>query len=86
MCIRDSIKPGNALALADIPVGTVIHNIELYPGKGGRLVRYAGNMAQRMAKENGYALLRLPYNRTALYPLSSYRKPSYNTFWYIQNQ
>ena len=51
------IKPGNALALADIPVGTVIHNIELYPGKGGQLVRSAGNMAQLMAKENGYALL-----------------------------
>ena len=54
------IKPGNALALADIPVGTVIHNIELYPGKGAQLVRSAGNMAQLMAKENGYALLRLP--------------------------
>ena len=54
------IKPGNALALGDIPVGTVIHNIELYPGKGGQLVRSAGNMAQLMAKENGYALLRLP--------------------------
>ncbi|MCM1165481.1 MAG: 50S ribosomal protein L2 [Lachnospiraceae bacterium] len=54
------IKPGNALPLADIPVGTVIHNIELYPGKGGQLVRSAGNMAQLMAKENGYALLRLP--------------------------
>lgn len=54
------IKPGNALALADIPVGTVIHNIELYPGKGAQLVRSAGNMAQLMAKENGYALIRLP--------------------------
>lgn len=54
------IKPGNALALADIPVGTVIHNIELYPGKGGQLVRSAGNMAQLMAKENGYAQVRLP--------------------------
>ncbi len=54
------IKPGNALALSDIPVGTVIHNIELYPGKGAQLVRSAGNMAQLMAKENGYALLRLP--------------------------
>ena len=51
---------GNALPLADIPVGTIIHNIELYPGKGGQLVRSAGNMAQLMAKENGYALLRLP--------------------------
>ena len=54
------IKPGNALAMADIPVGTIIHNIELYPGKGAQLVRSAGNMAQLMAKENGYALIRLP--------------------------
>ena len=54
------IKPGNALALADIPVGTFIHNIELYPGKGAQLVRSAGNMAQLMAKEGIYALLRLP--------------------------
>ena len=54
------IKPGNALKLSDIPVGTVIHNIELYPGKGAQLARSAGNMAQLMAKENGMALLRLP--------------------------
>ncbi len=54
------IKPGNALALSDIPVGTVIHNVELHPGKGAQLVRSAGNMAQLMAKENGYALIRLP--------------------------
>ncbi|MBP0954500.1 MAG: 50S ribosomal protein L2 [Oscillospiraceae bacterium] len=54
------IKPGNALALSDIPVGTFIHNIELYHGKGAQLVRAAGNMAQLMGKENGYALIRLP--------------------------
>ena len=54
------IKPGNALPLINIPVGTVIHNIELYPGKGAQLARSAGNMAQLMAKENGMALLRLP--------------------------
>ena len=54
------IKPGNALPLENIPVGTVVHNVELHPGKGGQLVRSAGNMAQLMAKENGYALLRLP--------------------------
>ena len=54
------IKPGNALPMANIPVGTVIHNIELYPGRGGQLVRSAGNQAQLMAKENGYALVRLP--------------------------
>ncbi len=54
------IKPGNALPLINIPVGTFIHNIELNPGKGGQLARSAGNMAQLMAKENGMALLRLP--------------------------
>ncbi len=54
------IKPGNCLNLIDIPVGTVIHNIELHPGKGGQLVRSAGNSAQLMAKEGKYALLRLP--------------------------
>ena len=54
------IKPGNALPLNNIPVGTFIHNIELYPGKGAQLARSAGNMAQLMAKENGMALLRLP--------------------------
>ena len=54
------IKPGNCLPIANIPVGEMIHNIELYPGKGGQLVRSAGVMAQLMAKENGYALVRLP--------------------------
>lgn len=54
------IKPGNAMTLQNIPVGTFIHNIELYPGRGGQLVRAAGNLAQLMAKENGYALVRLP--------------------------
>jgi len=54
------IKPGNALAIADIPTGTLIHNIELVPGKGGQLVRSAGNSAQLMAKEGKYAQVRLP--------------------------
>ncbi len=54
------IKVGNALQLKDIPTGTVVHNVELYPGRGGQLARAAGNSAQLMAKENGYALLRLP--------------------------
>jgi len=54
------IKPGNTLPLANIPVGTIVHNVELHPGKGAQLVRSAGNMAQLMAKENGMALLRLP--------------------------
>lgn len=54
------IKPGNALPIASIPVGTVIHNIELYPGKGAQLVRSAGAAAQLMAKEGELAQVRLP--------------------------
>ena len=54
------IKVGNALPLANIPVGTFVHNVELYPGKGAQLARSAGNMAQLMARENKLALLRLP--------------------------
>ena len=54
------IKPGNALPFANIPVGTFVHNVEMYPGKGAQLVRSAGNMAQLMAKEGKYALVRLP--------------------------
>ena len=54
------IKAGNALALKNIPVGTVVHNVELTPGRGGQLARAAGNSAQLMAKEGIYALLRLP--------------------------
>ena len=64
------IKPGNCLPLENIPVGTVIHNIELYPGRGAQLVRSAGNMAQLMAKENGYALIRLPSGEMRNVPLS----------------
>ena len=54
------IKPGNALKIVDIPVGTLIHNIELFPGRGAQLVRAAGNSAQLMAKENSFAQVRLP--------------------------
>lgn len=54
------IKPGNALQMSRIPVGTVIHNIELNPGKGGQMCRAAGTYAQLVAKEGKYALLRLP--------------------------
>ena len=54
------IKPGNALPLSNIPTGTFIHNVELYPGKGAQFARAAGNMAQLMAKEGKFALLRLP--------------------------
>ncbi len=54
------IRPGNALPMTNIPVGTFIHNVELYPGKGAQLVRSAGNTAQLMAKEGAYAMVRLP--------------------------
>ena len=54
------IKPGNTLQIKDIPVGTIIHNIELAPGKGAQLVRSAGNSAQLMAKDDRYAQVRLP--------------------------
>ncbi len=54
------IKPGNALPLVNMPTGTIVHNVELYPGRGGQLARAAGNSAQLMAKEGAYALLRLP--------------------------
>ncbi len=64
------IKPGNALALANIPVGTFIHNIELYPGKGAQLVRAAGNMAQLMGKEDTYALVRLPSGEMRKIPIN----------------
>ncbi len=64
------IKPGNALPLTNIPVGTFIHNVELYPGKGGQLARAAGNAAQLMAKEGVYALLRLPSGELRNVPVS----------------
>ena len=54
------IKPGNALPIENIPVGTMVHNVEMKPGKGGQLVRSAGNAAQILAKEGAYAHLRLP--------------------------
>ncbi len=60
------IKPGNALPIANIPVGTMIHNIELYPGRGAQMVRTAGAMAQLMAKENGMAQVRLPSSEVRL--------------------
>ena len=63
------IKAGNCLPLSEIPVGTQIHNIELYPGKGGQLVRSAGNAAQLMAKEGKYATLRLPSGEMRLVPI-----------------
>jgi large subunit ribosomal protein L2 len=57
---KADIKPGNAMPLAKIPLGTLVHNVELYPGRGGQLVRSAGAYAQVIAKEDKYALLRLP--------------------------
>ena len=63
------ISVGNCLPLADIPVGTEVHNIEMYPGKGGQLVRSAGNSAQLMAKEGKYATLRLPSGEMRMVPI-----------------
>ncbi|SHO48508.1 50S ribosomal protein L2 [Anaerocolumna xylanovorans] len=63
------VRVGNCLPLQNIPVGTQIHNIELYPGKGGQLVRSAGNAAQLMAKEGKYATLRLPSGEMRLVPI-----------------
>lgn len=63
------IKAGNALPLTNIPVGTVVHNVELYPGKGGQLARAAGMSAQLMAKEGPYALLRLPSSELRRVPV-----------------
>ena len=63
------IRVGNCLPLQNIPVGTQIHNIELYPGKGGQLVRAAGNSAQLMAKEGKYATLRLPSGEMRMVPI-----------------
>ena len=64
------IKIGNAMPISAIPVGTIIHNIELYPGKGGQLVRSAGNYAQLIAKEGKYGLVRLPSGETRNIPLN----------------
>ncbi len=57
---RVDIKPGNAMPMKNIPVGTVVHNIELKPGKGGQIARSAGNYVQLVGKDQGYALLRMP--------------------------
>ena len=64
------IIAGNALPLLNIPVGTFIHNVELYPGRGGQLARAAGNGAQLMAKEGGFALLRLPSGELRNVPIT----------------
>ena len=66
---KADIKIGNALPLANIPVGTFIHNVELYPGKGAQLARAAGIMAQLMAKEGKYATVKLPSGEMRLLPI-----------------
>ena len=63
------VRVGNCLPLSEIPVGTQIHNIEMHPGKGGQLVRSAGNAAQLMAKEGKYATLRLPSGEMRMVPI-----------------
>ncbi len=63
------IKPGNALPIANIPLGTLVHCIEILPGKGGQLVRSAGNAAQVMAKEGAYAQIRLPSGEVRMIPM-----------------
>ncbi|WP_026508439.1 50S ribosomal protein L2 [Butyrivibrio sp. MC2013] len=68
--VNAEIRIGNCLPLSAIPVGTEVHNIELYPGKGGQLVRSAGNSAQLMAKTEKYATLRLPSGEMRMVPIS----------------
>ncbi len=63
------VRIGNCLPLSEIPIGTQVHNIELYPGKGGQLVRSAGNSAQLLAKEGKFATLRLPSGEMRMVPL-----------------
>ncbi|MBQ9866246.1 MAG: 50S ribosomal protein L2 [Lachnospiraceae bacterium] len=68
--VNAEIRPGNCLPLSEIPVGTMVHNIELLPGKGGQMVRAAGNAAQLMAKEGKYATLRLPSGEMRMVPIA----------------
>jgi len=64
------IRPGNALPLANVPTGTLVHNVELRPGKGGQLARSAGSGVQLVAKDDGYAVLRLPSGEMRRVPLA----------------
>ena len=66
---KAEVRVGNALPMSEIPVGTMLHNIELYPGKGGQFVRAAGNAAQLMAKEGKYATVRMPSGEMRMFPL-----------------
>jgi large subunit ribosomal protein L2 len=65
------IRVGNCLPLRNIPLGTALHNVELYPGRGAQLVRSAGNSAQLMAREGNYATLRMPSGETRLVPVAA---------------
>jgi large subunit ribosomal protein L2 len=67
--VNSEIKPGNSLILKDIPLGTLIHNIELKKGHGGQLARSAGNYAQLMAKEGAYAQVKLPSGEVRMIPI-----------------
>lgn len=67
---KAEVRVGNCLPLEQIPVGTMVHNVEMYPGKGGQMARSAGSGAQLMAKENGYATLRLPSGEMRMVPLA----------------
>jgi large subunit ribosomal protein L2 len=67
---RADIKPGNALPLANIPTGTLVHNVELKPGKGGQMARSAGSGVQLVAKDEGYGVLRLPSGEMRRVPLA----------------
>jgi large subunit ribosomal protein L2 len=69
---RVPVEVGNALPLWNLPLGTGVHNVELYPGRGGRFVRSAGASAQLIARESGFATIRLPSGRTRLVPQSSW--------------
>ena len=68
---KADIKPGNALPIANIPVGTLIHNVEVKPGRGGQLVRSAGAYAQLMAKEGEYAQVRMPSGEVRKVPMNA---------------
>ena len=68
--VNAEVRPGNCLPLSEIPVGTLVHNIELLPGKGGQMVRAAGNSAQLMAKEGKFATLRLPSGEMRMVPIA----------------
>lgn len=65
------IRAGNALPLSEVPLGTTVHNVELHPGRGGQLARSAGSGVQLMAREGGFATLRLPSGETRLVPVGS---------------